>query len=208
MVIGTVLPDFLKNAHKDWNVHPHKTPELFAKQEHLSAILLGWKRHLDVDLQFHTSSFFNDEMAILKNQLIPILSNSPVRPSFLAHIGVELILDHLLTINAKININKFYDQLGNVEDEALQLFLKYCGISNADPFFKFFNSFKSSRYLFSYQKLENISYALQRICMRLWAHPFDEATMNLLTQELEIYKEKLAFNYLAIFKEIEVKLIT
>ena len=206
MVIGTVLPDLVKNAHKDWNLYPQKKSELFIADSGLNSLLTGWKRHLEVDLLFHSSDFFYAETAKLKQLLLPILGYSPVRPSFLAHIGVELVLDHLLVTNRKIDINAFYEHLNNVDDKTLNTFLNKCGCEDTDQFFAFLNSFRSSRYLLSYQKLENISYALQRICMRLWAHPFHETTVGLLNEQLEIYKVMLEQNYLSIFDEIEGKL--
>ena len=207
MVIGTVLPDLVKNAHKDWNLHPRKFEDLFIGDDQLNSLYIGWQRHLEVDRLFHSSAFFSNETEKLKYLLLPILGDSPVRPSFLAHIGVELVLDHLLVINNKINIPLFYDHLNRVDDTILSDFLKKCGSGDTDKFFNFLNNFRSSRYLLNYQKLENISYALQRICMRLWPHPFNEATVNLLTNRLSIYKVALAVNYLDIFKEIEQKLI-
>lgn len=206
MVMGTVLPDLIKNSHKDWNLYPQKSAELFTNDPNQHSLLMGWKRHLDVDLYFHSSEFFNTETAKLKQLLLPILVDSPVRPSFLAHIGVELVLDHLLVVNNNININSFYDHLNNVDDLVLDEFLKKCDTPSNDKFFAFLNSFKSSKYLLSYQQIENISYALQRICMRLWAHPFHEQTVLLLTEKLVLYKEMIAKNYLQIFEEINTKL--
>lgn len=202
-VIGTVLPDLLKNANKTWNLHPQKNEHLFATKPNLNEIIIGWKRHLEVDKLFHSSAFFEVQTHELKQLLLPILSNSPVRPSFLAHIGVELILDHLLVKENQVNIEEFYNHLNNVEHELLNDFLAKNNIIDTERFFKFLNSFKTSRYLFSYEKLENISYALQRICMRLWAHPFSEETVNLLTEQLGLYKLSLAKNYQIIFDEIK-----
>lgn len=207
MVIGTVLPDLVKNAHKDWNLYPQKKEELFTDNNQLNSLLKGWKRHLEVDLLFHSSDFFNTETAKLKKLLIPILQDSPVRPSFLAHIGVELVLDHLLVEENIININSFYDHLNKVDDEVLNTFLKKCGCDDTDKFFSFLNSFRSSRYLLSYQKLENISYALQRICMRLWPHPLNETTVGLLNEQLVTYKTSIEKDYLSIFNEIDSKLL-
>ena len=205
-VIGTILPDLVKNAHKDWNFYPQKNEELFLTDKKLISLLTGWKRHLAVDILFHSSDFFNRHTANLKQLIVPILGDSPVRPSFLAHIGVELLLDHLLVVHEKIDINAFYNHLNKVDDAKLATFLNKCGATETDHFFKFFNGFKSSRYLLSYQKIENISYALQRICMRLWAHPFDEKTVLLLTEKLVLYKEELEKDYLSIFEEIERRL--
>lgn len=206
LVLGTVLPDLVKNAHKDWNFYPQKNEALFIADEQQHQLLQGWKRHLAVDAVFHSSVFFYTETAKLKQLLLPILGDSPVRPSFLAHIGLELLLDHLLVTNRTINTNAFYGHLEKVDDEVLLHFLQQCGCTDTDRFFGFFNSFKSSRYLLSYQKLENISYALQRICMRLWTHPFSETTVALLTEQLEVYKTILEKNYLSIFDDIEKRL--
>lgn len=207
-VIGTVLPDLVKNAHKDWNLYPQKREEVFATDLRLVSILIGWKKHLEVDILFHSSDFFNHHTGNLKQLLLPILKDSPVRPSFLAHISVELLLDHLLVVHEKIDINSFYTHLNNVDTVKLEAFLKKCGADNTDHFFVFLNQFISSRYLLSYQKLENISYALQRICMRLWANPLNEETILRLTEKLELYKEELEKDYLSIFEEIESKLLT
>lgn len=205
LVMGTVLPDLIKNAQKDCNLYPQKRAELFDHGP-LNSLLSGWKRHLEVDRLFHSSTFFTSETAKLKQFILPILADSKVRPSFLAHIGVELLLDHLLVVNAAVDINSFYDHLNNVDDQAIGNFLNKCGLEDRERFFNFLNSFRSSRYLLSYQKIENISYALQRICMRLWTHPFHETTIALLTEQLSIYKQQLEKNYQDIFIEIEGKL--
>ena len=207
LIIGTILPDLLKNAHKSWNIHPQKKEHLFEEDPYLKEILMGWKRHLMVDKLFHSSVFFETQTGLLKQMLLPILTQSPVRPSFLAHIGVELVLDHLLVTENRVDLNQFYAHLNHVEDHLLNDFLNKNGLTETEKFFKFLNSFKTSRYLFSYAQLENVSYALQRICMRIWAQPFSEETLNLLTAQLHLYKALLAKNYQTIFDEIEAQLL-
>jgi acyl carrier protein phosphodiesterase len=205
VVLGTVLPDLIKNTNKSWTAHPQKHEYLFVDDE-LKSILTGWKRHLEVDLIFHSSPYFFEKTKELKYQLLPILENSVVRPSFLAHIGLELLLDHLLIIHRKIKIDAFYDCLDEIDPSKLQDFLISCKIDDLDRFFKFFNNFKSSRYLLSYQQLGNISYALNRICMRIWEHPFNEQTTQQLTGVLELYKTQLEVDFMIIFDEIENRL--
>src|SRR5690606_34300664 len=106
----------------------------------------------------------------------------------------------------KIKIDSFYDSLNEVDAAKLRGFLIKCEIDDLDRFFKFFNSFKSSRYLLSYQKLENISYALHRICMRIWEHPFSERTTQQIGGGLELYKTQLAIDLMSIVEEIENRL--
>jgi len=206
MVIGVVLPDFVKNAQKDSNLYPLKEKHLFESVANESSILKGWGRHIAVDAVFHSSEFFKSNTNTLKQIILPVLQNSPVKPFFLAHIGLELVLDHLLTIHRTVNINTFYEQLSEADTQALDSFLKKSGVADTTIFFKFLNSFISGRYLFSYQKIENISYALNRICMRLWDSPFTELQLALLTEKLSIFKINLEENYMSIFNDIELHL--
>ncbi|MES2827766.1 MAG: hypothetical protein V4687_06420 [Bacteroidota bacterium] len=205
-IIGVVLPDFVKNAEKTINLYPSKEPQLFEENEVLQNILKGWERHIKVDALFHSSEFFNNETQKLKQLILPAIEGSPVKPFFLAHIGLELILDHLLVINGAISINGFYDALTEADKAALDTFLKKCRLQDTSQFFNFLNGFISGRYLFSYQRIENIAYALNRICMRIWDQPFTESQIVLLTTQLAIYKTQLEPNYLIIFEEIGAQL--
>lgn len=203
MVLGVVLPDFIKNAQKDYNLYPLKIGHLFESDPHQTAILQGWKRHIEVDQIFHSSSFFQQHTNDLKKLILPCCENSPVKPFFLAHIGLELLLDHLLTTNGLVNIQTFYEQLTKADKKALNSFLHTASLEDTEVFFRFLNSFISSRYLFSYQKIENIAYALNRICMRLWDNPFTEVQLSLLTEQLTIFRDSISNNYLSIFRDIE-----
>ena len=206
MVLGVVLPDFIKNAQKDYNLYPLKIKDIFEQEPQQFSILKGWKKHIDVDQIFHSSVFFQQHTNDLKQLILPSCQNSPVKPFFLAHIGLELVLDHLLTINGLVNINIFYDQLVRADKTALNNFLHSCSLTDTTVFFKFLNSFISSRYLFSYQKIENITYALNRICMRLWNNPFTELQLSQLTSQLETFKGSIEDDYLSIYADIEREL--
>ncbi|WP_316736137.1 hypothetical protein [Pedobacter aquatilis] len=206
IVMGTVLPDLIKNASKEANLYPQKNEFLFSGNPDEENLLKGWKRHLAVDLHFHSSPFFLEKTTELKHLILPVLENSVVRPSFLAHIGLELLLDHLLIEHNLIQVNHFYDKLIEVKKDSLSDFLEHCKLKNPSVFFKFLEQFISSKYLLSYQKLENISYALNRICMRLWPETLNEHQLNQLTFQLGLFKEVLEKDFMEIFSEIEPKL--
>lgn len=207
VVMGTVLPDLIKNASKEANLYPQKNEFLFLGNPDEEALLKGWTRHLQVDLLFHSSTFFLEKTAQLKQLIKPVVEATPVRPSFLAHIGLELLLDHLLIEHNLVQVNHFYEKLAAVKKESLADFLEHCGLKDQAVFFKFLDGFISSKYLLSYQKLENISYALNRICMRLWPETLSEKQLGALTFELSIFKTVLEKDFMEIFKEIERKLV-
>lgn len=208
LVLGTVLPDLVKNAQIAGHLHPLKSKNLFQADPFQQAILAGWERHIAADNIFHSSEFFKSQTALLKQLVLPVLTDSPVKPFFLAHIGLELVLDHLLTINGVINTNKFYDQLSNTDKKVISDFLENCMVSDTGPFFRFFDRFISSRYLLSYAKIENIAYALNGICMRLWNKPFNDRQLEILTEQLLTFKENIGKDYLEIFDEMEFHLNT
>lgn len=208
LILGVVLPDLVKNAQKDGNLYPLKSKELFQADPLQSAIINGWKRHVLADRIFHSSDFFKTQTGILKQLLLPILSGSPVKPFFLAHIGLELMLDHLLSTHMMVDINKFYNHLAQTDNQVIGRFLENCMIGDTKLFFSFFDKFISSRYLLSYAKIENITYALNRICMRLWDNPFNDQQLQLLTDRLMLFKAGLENDYLNIFNEMEFSLNT
>jgi len=204
-ILGTVLPDLLKNADKTYNIHPEKLPKHPDKA--VNCILEGWKRHLEVDIHFHSSGFFKHHSHQLKLVLAPAIQGSIVKPFFLGHIALELILDNLLITTGKISVDDFYTHLDSCGDEAIKTFLNYSDLPENDKFFSFFASFKKHRYLNTYADAPQISYALKRICMRVWPHPFTLEQEEAMTKVLLDYREKLLPHFMSIFADIESKFI-
>ncbi|WP_129716506.1 hypothetical protein [Pedobacter sp. SYP-B3415] len=198
--MGTVLPDLLKNAAKGANIHPEKMPGRYTTESEI-ALLTGWNRHLAVDKYFHSSDFFTEKTGQLKALLKPITADGPVRLSFLAHIALELLLDHLLIAENMVSVQAFYKQLEQATGDPLDDFLEKSAFRETGAFRDFLKGFLSSRYLLSYQKIENITYALNRICMRLWIQPFAADKLPLLDQQLELYSGILRNDFLEIFTQ-------
>jgi hypothetical protein len=202
MVMGVVLPDLIKNADKNWNLNPQKDEYLYTDVPEYNGLLDGWKRHLEVDRLFHSSIFFKEQTAILKQMILPAVETGPVKAFFLAHIGLELILDQLLLTQNIVNADRFYAQLQASRTDHLTGFLRLAGLPHQQKFDQFLDDFISSRYLFSYAKIENITYSLNRICMRLWPDPFQEEQLDILNLQLEKFKQQLQNNFLTIFHEV------
>jgi hypothetical protein len=201
--LGTVLPDLLKNADKTIVLHPEQLKHADAD---INNIINGWNKHLAVDRYFHSAQFFLHHSHQLKLQLAPIINGSPVKPFFLGHIGVELILDNLLITTNKLVVQDFYDKLSDCQLLKIEGFLTFAGLKDTDRFFKFFEGFKKSKYLNSYQETEHIAYALKRICMRVWLDPFTPLHEAAINEVLIAYRQLLLPTFMDIFEEIEAKL--
>lgn len=206
LVVGIVLPDLIKNAKRDWNLHPEKSENKFQETEEIKSIFQGWKRHIMVDKYFHSSVFFTEHTQAIRLALIPILDTSPVRPSFLAHIALEVMLDSLLITDEIINADDFYNHLKQSDRQSISSFLELNQLNDTPLFFKFFDQFIEVNYLHSYRESHNITYALNRICMRLWDNPLNESQKLQLTAVLIDYQLHLKTAFMHIFDDIESRL--
>ncbi len=202
-VLGTVLPDLLKNADKHITLHPEK---LQHTDPSVNSIITGWQKHLAVDKIFHSSSFFIDHSHLLKKQLLPAIEGSPVKPFFLGHVGIELLLDNLLITTGKITADGFYDQLSHCNEEPIIAFLLFSGLKDPSVFLKFFKKFKSDRYLHTYADTAQVAYALKRICMRIWADPFSPQHEQAIEAAISTYRLELYNNFMDVFNQITARL--
>ena len=202
-ILGTVLPDLLKNADKNIVLHPEK---LHHPNPKVNSIVGGWNKHLNVDRYFHSSDFFLTHSHQLKKLLVPAIEGSPVKPFFLGHIGIELILDNLLLTTGKITVEDFYDHLKGCDTDTIQNFLNMADLEDTDRFFRFFEGFKRDQYLHTYSETGHIAYALKRICMRIWQNPFSSQHEEQMNQVLIAYRELLLPHFMSIFHEIDRKL--
>ena len=197
--LGTVLPDLLKNADKTINIHPEK---LHHPDKNINDILLGWHKHLEVDRFFHSSGFFVERSHAVKNLLAPAITGSPVKPFFLGHIALEILLDNLLITNNKVSVDDFYSHLNACKTEVIKEFLNFSGLKDTDRFFKFYDGFKTSRYLESYVHNHQVTYALKRICMRVWHDPFTPEQEERMTGIITAYRNALQVDFMSIFDYI------
>lgn len=202
-ILGTVLPDLLKNADKSLVLHPEK---LRHHTRAVNTIIEGWQKHLDVDRHFHSSVFFVTHSRGLKDQLRPVIEGSPVKPFFLGHIAIELILDNLLLTTRKISVDDFYDYLCQCQEGVIREFLTFSGMTDPDVFLNFFENFKKNRYLQTYTDTTQVAYALKRICMRVWQQPFTPEQETAMSQVIMDYRLTVYDSFMEIFDEIEGKL--
>ncbi len=202
-ILGTVMPDLLKNADKSANIHPEKSSH---HDTPIQSLINGWKKHLEVDRHFHNSAFFKYHSHQLKLALLPALQGSPVKPFFLGHVALELVLDNLLLTEGRVEAGDFYHHLEGCTDDNISRFLQISSWPDAEVFLNFYHSFKKSRYLYSYIEIGQVSYALKRICSRIWHQPFTPEQESLLNNILADYRQKLLPVFMEIYQEIELKL--
>lgn len=199
-ILGLVLPDLLKNAKIATKFQLHKPDSASS----IAPLISGWKRHIDVDAHFHSADFFESEVHSLFVVMQAELPKSMIRNSFLAHIAFELMLDHTLVIHKKVDIDYFYTSLENVSDKLIHDFFQVHQLQDIERFLAYLHRFISSKYLYSYGEVQNISYALIQICKRVWGDlHLPTGYEHALTQILKKYFKTLGMIYLDVFSSLK-----
>lgn len=206
LVMGSILPDLIKNASKVINVYPKKYEDNFEANPKLKSLYRGWLRHMETDRIFHNSKFFYQKTHELKMLLTPAIKDTAIRPSFFSHIALELLLDHLLLHNNWVHETDFYEYLAAADREAVDSFLKLCGIQDTGFFFRYFNSFMRAQYIGAYRTPHQITSALINICRRLWDVELSAGEKQQITDSLISYTSALSLQYKLIFEEIREQL--
>ena len=202
-ILGTVMPDLLKNADKNVIIRPEKITYHGAE---MRSIAEGWHKHIEVDRYFHSSDFFLHHSHQLKKVLIPVIEGSQVKPFFLGHVALELLLDNLLLTTGIVSVSGFYDHLAECNLAIVEEFLNIAGLADTARFFRFFGRFKRDEYLHTYAETHQIAYALKRICMRVWKDPFTPEQENDMNWVLTTYRETQLADFRSVFDEIKSKL--
>ena len=203
-VLGSVMPDLLRNADKEAQIKIERLPP--QNNPAITSIISGWKKHIEIDRHFHSSRFFKTHAHQLKLLFVPILTESEVKPFFLGHIALELILDNLLLSSHTVFADDFYDHLKNAEPEKIADFLVLNQI-HPQRFLNFYASFIHEKYLYSYRQPDSVAHALKGICRRIWKNAFTKSQEAAVTEVVKFYRNILAPEYMLIFDETEHLLI-
>lgn len=198
--LGSVFPDLVRIHNNLWKIRPRQKQIVPASD--LDEIINGWKLHLESDRIFHNTAFFREHTERIRKRIYPVLSRKPFRPFFLAHVSLELLLDHLLLTGGHASPADFYARLEACDPDVLEAFFQQENISDYQSFFPFYHNFCQLRYVKDYEKTANIAYAINQIGKRVWQVPFNDQEEYALRGILEDYIVELD-DYMSIFLTIE-----
>lgn len=205
-VVGCLLPDLLKNVNKKYIFHPIRFHDRLSTSPTALSLLEGWYRHVEVDRLFHNSDFFIHHRHELRKILAPVVQDTPIRASFLAHIALELILDHRLIKDESVKVVRLYEHLEAADRQALRFFLNNIGLGDTQDFFEFYKAFIESKYMVKYEEIHFLSCASLNICKRLWTFEISDYLAAALTNELTNYTENKLGDYREVFHYIQDQL--
>jgi hypothetical protein len=178
--LGLVLPDLVKNFCKI-----HLRPNKQFQHPQLRALNNGSLMHLSSDKLFHNSNFFR-QCEDLCGYLMDAKANWP-RKWFLNHLLSEILLDRVIIDKNPQIVDQFYKDIGSVNHEQVELYLKLNDIHNYQNFTTALQRFVNVAFIFEYKHNEKIILALGRVYSRLGiAYEWTDADKNHLLEHIPI----------------------
>lgn len=187
--IGVAVPDMLSAFSRKARPNFEKARDLVAEAEE-SVETSFWKgviNHEHGDQIFHCSDYFKHFTGEIKrNFRARKFPGMRVRSWFLAHISLEIVLDHVLIKNTPDLVAKFYRSFDSRQDDEISS--NTLGIlheeSLGNGFEVYVQQFKSRRFLEHYRNLDGITEAVNRVCIRARQDLFEGENREALTEVL------------------------
>lgn len=205
--LGKILPDLIRSVDKRLRI-THKSVEDLPQQ--LQELSAGIELHLQTDVYFHNSAWFQEKERYIKKSLaaMPLPKRFKYR-YFFAHVLVEMLLDRVVMKQEPQLLDGFYHSLSGVEKATLTHYFQYKGWdAHLDKCWQVLQRFLASQYLYQYTDNAQLLYALgrvaQRVDLELFAEPYKTQLMHRIN-DMELFIAKDAG---AIFEAIENHLVT
>ena len=161
--VGALLPDLFAGFTKIYN-RKVKNLAVPIADTTVADLHQGVLRHYQADCVFHGHPDFLRCCNLLRDALLRNgLDRSEYRISFLAHIGVELLLDcHIVNQHSEL-LEAYYTHINNFEEQQL---LPYFALLDEDAagqlFFPTFRLFKQAQFLLHLKTIEGVAEGLSR----------------------------------------------
>lgn len=179
-VAGVAVPDWLGVAAKRVKCRTkHAEPWLDAADERLSAIARGVARHHADDAWFHESRAFTELSLELAKALRRRLGEqTAMRPWFVGHILVEMLLDAVLEARHPGTTNRYYDTLDEVEANVVQEAVKRMTGHDVPRLAEGIDRFRELRFLFDYRTDEGLLTRLNQVLARVRLDPLPDEILS------------------------------
>jgi hypothetical protein len=164
-VAGTALPDWLRVLGKRLRLEPASVERL--SDDDSVRLARGVLRHQDDDRRFHSSAAFADARHEVAERLRAVLPrDAGHRPSFIAHVLVEMELDASISDEDPMRLEAYYAALAQLEPEDVAAAARRLDPDIPDRLPDLFRRFVSDRFLADYQAPDRLFSRLNLVLRR------------------------------------------
>lgn len=166
---GTAIPDWLCVSDRGVKVRERQANLFVCDTDQLTARLArGICRHHQDDARFHGDRTFV-ELTLEATQVCRLALPGDVgfRPSFVGHVGVELLLDAMLTEHASNELHRYYTALDQVDAQVVHAAVERMSGKRIERLAGFIEIFRRERFLWDYADDGRLLWRLNQVMRRV-----------------------------------------
>ena len=172
-VAGAAVPDWLGLTQPRLRCRSrHALPFAVAADPALAAVARGVLRHHADDDWFHQTPAFGELSIELARRIrLAIDDTDALRPSFLGHILVELLLDAAIHADQPATLDRYYDALAAVDPQSVASAVSHMTGVDAAQLASIIARFVELRFLYDYADDERLLFRLNQVMRRVGLAP-------------------------------------
>ncbi len=173
---GTAAPDWLAVADRSLRLRSrHAEPLLEDADPAVAQLAGGILQHLRDDARFHQSRAFAEtslELCARVRDALP--GDDSLRPAFLGHLLVELLLDAALIADAGPRLAEYYRVLDRLDADKIEAAVNRLAPQRTERLAPFIELFRRERVLSDYLEDDRLSVRLNQVMRRVRLAPLPE----------------------------------
>ena len=181
-VAGAAVPDWLGMTRPRLRCRSrHAAPFVRHADAETAAVARGVMRHHADDDWFHQSAAFGELSIELSRRVRGVTADiDGMRPSFLGHILVELLLDDALAADEPERLDRYYAALAAVDPGRVAAAVAVMTGSDAAPLASIIERFVEMRFLYDYADDGRLTYRLNQVMRRVGLGELPETFSEML----------------------------
>jgi hypothetical protein len=189
---GTAVPDLLSVVDRRVRARSQRAlPLMDDPDRRIAAVAAGIVRHHHDDKWFHETRAFGELSwrftAMVRDALPP---DDSLRPSFLGHILVELLLDDTLIRRDPERLEAYYRAVEEVDPELIEQAVNRIAPRPTDRLATFLRRFCGERFLSDYAEDGKLWFRLNQVMRRVGLPPLPEEFCRILPAAREQVTER------------------
>lgn len=178
--VGCCLPDWLSICDRKCRVREKHALEFVDHPDPIdSAIAKGVVQHHRDDAWFHATPTFNRLMLEFAAELRNMYGDEhSMRPRFVGHILVELLLDAYLSSQHPGQMERFYQQVAELDHVRVQTVVNYFATRPTKRLAPEIERFTKVRYWFDYSSDAGVIFRINQVLKRVRLTPLDERAID------------------------------
>lgn len=189
---GVALPDWLSVVDRRVRVRSKSVQAwLEADDRESRELAAGVTQHHADDHWFHATRAFAElslQFTVTLRDRLP--EDAGLRPSFLGHILVEILLDEGLIARDPDQLDEYYAALERVNPVCVVDFVERATNKNARLLADFIPRFLHARFLYDYADNGKLLYRLNQVMRRVRLAPLPETLLDLLPRMKSMVRER------------------